>query len=52
MGYNVNNVFQGARDNVTTQMKENVVPLLMEMHCFTHQTNLVVLILSKLSLVA
>jgi hypothetical protein len=52
MGYNVNNVFQAARTNVTTQMKENVVPFLMEIHCFTHQTNLVVLILSKLSLVA
>jgi hypothetical protein len=51
-GYDVNNVFQDARANVTTQMKENVVPFLMEIHFFTHQTNLVVLILSELSLVA
>jgi len=33
-------------------MKENAAPFLMQIHCFTHQTNLVVLILSKLGLVA
>ncbi len=52
MGYDVNNMFQGAKVNVTTQMKENAVPFRIEIQCFAHQTNLVVLILSKLSLVA
>jgi hypothetical protein len=32
-------------------MKENVVPFLMGIHSFTHQSNLVVLAWSKLTLV-
>jgi hypothetical protein len=36
MGCNGNSVFQGARASVTTQMKENVAPFLMGVHCFAH----------------
>jgi hypothetical protein len=35
-------VFQGANVNVTTQMRKNMIPLMMGMYCFAHQTNLVV----------
>ncbi len=45
-----NNVFQGVKVGVITQMKENVAPFRMGIHYFVHQTNLVVLVLSKLSL--
>jgi hypothetical protein len=51
MGCEGNNVFEGARASLTTQMKENVAPFIMGIHCFTHQINLVVLVLSKLRLV-
>ncbi len=51
MGYDGSNVFQGVRVGVTSQMKENVVPFLMGIHSFTHQSNLVVLAWSKLTLV-
>jgi hypothetical protein len=43
-------VFQGARIGVTTQMKKNVVSFLMRVHNFGHWTNLVMLVLLKLSL--
>jgi hypothetical protein len=33
-------------------MKETMVPFFMEVHFFAHQTNFVVLVLSKLNLVA
>jgi len=46
-----NNVFQGSKTSVTTQMKELTVPFVIGMHCFVHQTNLTMLILSNLSLV-
>jgi hypothetical protein len=46
-----NNAFQGSKISVTTQMKELMVPFVIGMHCFVHQTNLAMLILSKLSLV-
>jgi hypothetical protein len=36
MGYNGSNVFEGAKVGVTTQMKENVVPFMMAIHCFVH----------------
>ncbi len=51
MGCNGSSVFQGAKANITTQMKENLVPFLMGVHYFVHQTNLAMLVLSKLSLV-
>jgi hypothetical protein len=35
---------------VISQMKKNVVAFLMGTHCFVHQTNLVVLVLSNMSL--
>lgn len=35
---------------IFTQMKKNVVPFFMRIHCFVHWINLVVLVLSKLSL--
>jgi hypothetical protein len=33
MGYDGKSVFQGANVNVTTQMKKNTVPFMMEMYC-------------------
>jgi hypothetical protein len=45
-------VFQSARVGATTKMKENVILFLMGIHYFAYWTNLVVLVLSKLSLVA
>jgi hypothetical protein len=51
MGCDGNSVFQGARVGGTTQMKEIVVPFMIKVHCFVHLTNLVVLVLLKLSLV-
>jgi hypothetical protein len=36
MGCDGNNVFQGVRVGVFTQMKKNVVPFLMKIHCFVH----------------
>ncbi len=47
MGCEGNNVFEGARASFTTQMKENVPPFMMGIHCFTHQINLVVLVFIK-----
>ncbi len=43
MGYDGSSVFQGVRVGVTTQMKKNVAPVLMEIHSFIHRRNLVVL---------
>jgi hypothetical protein len=51
MGYDGNSMFQGIKIGVTTQMKENVTPFMMGIHCFVHRINLVVLVLSKMSLV-
>ncbi len=36
MGCDGSSVFQGAKVGVTTQMKENVVPFMMGIHCFVH----------------
>jgi hypothetical protein len=36
MGFDGNNVFQGAKIGVTTQMKKNVVSFLMRVHNFGH----------------
>jgi hypothetical protein len=36
MGYDGSSVFQGVRVGITTQMKENVVPFQMGIHCFVH----------------
>ncbi len=44
-------VFQGIWSGVITQINEQIAPFLIGVHCVTHQTNLVVLVLSKLSLV-
>jgi hypothetical protein len=51
MGCKGNSVFQGAKASLTTQMKKNVAPFMMGIHCFIHQINLDVLVLSKLRLV-
>jgi hypothetical protein len=45
-------VFQSVRVGVTTKMKENVILFLMGVHCFAYWSNLVVLVLSKLNLIA
>jgi hypothetical protein len=52
MGCDGSSVLQGAWASVTTQMKDNVAPFMLGMHCFAHWTNLVVLVLSKFNLVA
>jgi hypothetical protein len=36
MGCDGNINFQGARADVTTQMKDNVAPFMISMHCFTY----------------
>jgi hypothetical protein len=36
MGYDGNIIFHGARVDVTTQMKYNVAPFMIGMHCFTY----------------
>jgi hypothetical protein len=51
MGYHKSSVFKGSQVGVNTQMKEIVVPFMIEMHYFIHQINLVVLVLLKLNLV-
>jgi hypothetical protein len=51
MGYHSSSVFKGSQVGVNTQMKEIVVPFMIEMYYFIHQTNLVVLVLLKLNLV-
>jgi hypothetical protein len=48
MGCGGINMFQGVKINVTTQMKENGVLLLMEL---VHQINTNMLVLSRLNLV-
>jgi hypothetical protein len=35
-GYDDNNIFQGARIGVFTQMKEIVVPFMIKVHSFVH----------------
>jgi hypothetical protein len=50
-GCNGDYVFQGIRIGVITQIREQTTPYLINAHCVAHQTNLVVLVLSKLSLV-
>jgi len=52
MGCDGSSVLQGAWASVTTQMKDNVAPFMIGMHCFAHWTNLIVLVLSKFNLVA
>ncbi len=51
MGYDSRKVFQGTRIGVITHMKEIVVPFMIGIHYFVHRTNLVVLVLLKLSMV-
>jgi hypothetical protein len=51
IGVDGNSVFQGSRTGVTIQMKETMAPFFMGVHCFAHQTNLVVFVFSKLNLV-
>jgi hypothetical protein len=36
---------------VTTQFKDKVVPFIIQVHCFAHRTNLVVITLSNVPLV-
>jgi hypothetical protein len=51
VGCNGTSVFQGHRTNMTLQFKEKVTPFLNGVHCFAHETNLVMLTLSNLDLV-
>ncbi len=44
-------VFQGIWFGVITQTKEQTTPFLIGVHYVAHRTNLVILVLSKLSLV-
>jgi len=50
IGCDESNVFQGHRTSMTTQFKDKVVPFIIGMHCFAHQTNLVVITLSNVLL--
>jgi hypothetical protein len=52
MGCDDNSVFQDAKIGVITQVKEIVVPFMIGVHCFPHYTNLAMLVLLKLNLVA
>jgi hypothetical protein len=44
-------VFEGIQFGVITQTREQIAPYLIGVHCVAHQTNLTILVLSKLSLV-
>ncbi len=44
-------VFQGIWSKVITQTKEQIAPFLIGVHYVAHRTNLVILVLNKLSLV-
>ncbi len=44
-------IFQGIWSRVINQIKEQIAPFLIGVHYVTHQTNLAILVLSKLSLV-
>jgi len=50
IGCDGSNVFQGHRRSMTTQFKDKVVPFIIRMHCFAHQTNLAVITLSNVLL--
>ncbi len=52
LGCNGDYVFQGIWIGVFIQTWEQIAPYLIGVHYVTHQTNLVILVLSKLSLVA
>jgi hypothetical protein len=45
-------VFQGVRTGVIVQLKDSHAPFVMEIHCMSHRTNLVVQTLSQVPLVA
>jgi hypothetical protein len=49
MGCSGNSFSRWKSFSVTTQMKENMVPFMIQVHCFAHKTNLTMLVLSKLS---
>jgi hypothetical protein len=44
-------IFQSIWFGVITQIKEQIAPFLIVVHCVTHQTNLAILVLNKISLV-
>jgi hypothetical protein len=50
-GCNGNSVFWGLKLGVTLQLKEEVALFVTRVHCFTHKTNLTVIILSSVLLV-
>ncbi len=45
-------IFQGCRTKVTFQLKEKFVPYMVGQYCMAHRTNLAILILSNLHMVA
>jgi hypothetical protein len=52
LGCDEDYVFQGCDNWVTSQLTSIVVPFLIDVHCMAHQTNLLVVVLSKLPLVS
>ncbi len=51
MGCNGTSVFQGHQTNMTLQFKGKVTPFLNGVHCFAHETNLVLVTLLNINLV-
>ncbi len=51
MGFDGGFAFHGYWNDVTTQMKEKVASFLLGVHYCVHNTNLAIIILSKLELV-
>jgi hypothetical protein len=45
-------VFQGVKNDVTTQLKEKFTPYMLGEHCVAHRTNLIIQTLSKPPLVS
>jgi len=45
-------MFQGCSVGVIKQMKGHIAPYLIGMHCIAHKTNLAILVLNNLSMVA
>jgi hypothetical protein len=51
MWFDGSSVFQSARVDAITQVKDDVTLFMTRMHCFAHRTNLAMFVRSMLSLV-
>jgi len=51
LGCDGDSVFEGIQYGVITQTKEQITPFFIGVHYVAHQTNVAILVLSKLSLV-